>query len=621
MADPKEVGNGTGYSQGLKLDLYNPKNFDYANLGGNSNINTVKTELISSFYSKTVKTEPQTSIMKEAPWSLSNKYALFTYQGLNGNSNDILNESYKDINSSQLMGGNDALLPTTERIIDYFSEYPHLAYTWTDFLWCKYYDSIPNNYMITLRRFPTPVEDNIYNRQKRVAKETAAAQFDPNTKKLIKEAAYSTTEYDIIEDIQPAISTAVTWIGEETGNPLKELLSFQYGYKWKSQTAETESQQSNKGSYQDHNFYSGMSNGMVGGMMKAGIDVIRGVNPSQKAQGMASQGIDPYASTFPNFVIGPVNVINEMQTRDVGLSFDKSIKLVFKYDLKSYGGINPKIAILDIMANLLTLTYDNANFWGGANRFFGASGFVAPRFGDDSKLRNGEYIGYLSSLIQDFSSGFKNAAGDKSEGGVSITSGIEFLKNLGGAMLGNMLGSFLNNKMGPAPAYQVVKGMISGEATGNWHIVVGNPMNPIITMGNLILESSNISLVGPLGYDDFPSGLELEVSLKPARPRDKTDFESMFNAGKGRLYASAYGDVDFLNLEGKDIKVYGAFQSTGKGTKHGRGKNEWNLQDTEKTAQNVGFNNEQSQRIRNKSAVLSNNVKKGAGLIDKEMHF
>ena len=30
-------------------------------------------------------------------------------------------------------------------------------YYWKDFLYCKYYGAIPNNYMITLRRFPTPV--------------------------------------------------------------------------------------------------------------------------------------------------------------------------------------------------------------------------------------------------------------------------------------------------------------------------------------------------------------------------------------------------------------------------------------------------------------------------------
>ena len=35
----------------------------------------------------------------------------------------------------------------------------------------------------------------------------------------------------------------------------------------------------------------------------------------------------------------------------------------------------------------------------------------------------------------------------------------------------------------------------------------------------------------------------------------------MFNSGKGRLYAAADKQLDYLNLEGKDVKVYGAFQN------------------------------------------------------------
>ena len=34
-------------------------------------------------------------------------------------------------------------------------------YNWKDFLYCKHYGTIPNNYMITLRRFPHPILDNL----------------------------------------------------------------------------------------------------------------------------------------------------------------------------------------------------------------------------------------------------------------------------------------------------------------------------------------------------------------------------------------------------------------------------------------------------------------------------
>jgi hypothetical protein len=80
--------------------------------------------------------------------------------------------------------------------------------------------------------------------------------------------------------------------------------------------------------------------------------------------------------------------------------------------------------------------------------------------------------------------------------------------------------------------------LISGAPHGEWHVTLGNPIYPIAMIGNLHLESSTLSFSGPLGKDDFPSGLKLECSLFHGKPRDRDDFESMFNGGTGRLYAT-----------------------------------------------------------------------------------
>ena len=38
--------------------------------------------------------------------------------------------------------------------------------------------------------------------------------------------------------------------------------------------------------------------------------------------------------------------------------------------------------------------------------------------------------------------------------------------------------------------------------------------------------------------------MEVEVSLKPGRPRDKGEIESMFNSGRGRFYLVPAGGSD-----------------------------------------------------------------------------
>jgi hypothetical protein len=60
-------------------------------------------------------------------------------------------------------------------------------------------------------------------------------------------------------------------------------------------------------------------------------------------------------------------------------------------------------------------------------------------------------------------------------------------------------------------------------------------MNPIIMLGNLCLDKTEVKLHGALGLDDFPTKLEVVCSLKPARPRDLIDIMAMFHRG-GRTY-------------------------------------------------------------------------------------
>ena len=69
------------------------------------------------------------------------------------------------------------------------------------------------------------------------------------------------------------------------------------------------------------------------------------------------------------------------------------------------------------------------------------------------------------------------------------------------------------------------------------------------------MTDADFELEGPLGFEDFPTQLKVTVKLKPARPRDKADIESMFNAGKGRLYVA---DNSGVNVDAQmDVNAYG----------------------------------------------------------------
>ena len=99
----------------------------------------------------------------------------------------------------------------------------------------------------------------------------------------------------------------------------------------------------------------------------------------------------------------------------------------------------------------------------------------------------------------------------------------------------------LINKIG-RPQLLAFNSLISPTPTGQWHLTVGNPKNPILTIGNLILVDSKIEHYGPLGLDDFPTGLRVTVQLKHAKPRDSVAIEQMYMQGNlfsnGRAHTS-----------------------------------------------------------------------------------
>ena len=475
------------------------------------------------------------------PRSIFNRYALFNFRGLYGGltGGEVFNNFF-DQPDNPAMGGNAARNVSIAKLMEYFNtHYPRISYTAQDFLYCKYYKQIPVNHLITLRRFPTPVNDNIFDLS------LSPASKDPNAPE----------PGEAVDATQTAGVTAVTYMGEKTGNKLDDILKMSYGLNYKEVKSEMEDISSGDGGYTTQPFYSKM-----GGVGRATADAFKGISSRQKFASQNMSTGDKLGTTYANFVIGPVNVIDSTNIRDKGMKFSNDLKLTFEYELKSLNYINPKIAMIDVISNMLTMTYNNGQFFGGGQRYYGSAGAVASQFGDINKLKQGDFSGYIGSVVTDVETGFKNVFGGGT-GEFNLDNGIEGLLKVGKTMLGNMLGGFLSDNVGAVSGTQATKALISAEPTGDWHVTVGNPLNPIVTMGNMYCDNTTMILGQGLGYDDFPMEVKFEIDLKHGKPRDKGDIENMFNAGRGRIYASAQGEEDILNLAGLDVATYGSVKA------------------------------------------------------------
>jgi len=436
----------------------------------------------------------------EAPFagtkSLFNEYAVFRFQGAAGDNNllyDIVDAPGVTPVSSRNPSASNIILWSQEQTGG-FTPFGSTPYAYADFLYCKYHAEIPNNYLVTLRRFPFPMMDNLKT---------------PDGKSI------------------PPIAQAVTWFGSETGNSLKDFMKFTFGMNWKKVEASVQEVTGNEKGFDDGIF----ANNPGGGALKAAIGFLNPKEYSGLAQAQSDYAQKQFGADGPyaNKVYGPVNVITETLARDRGMHFAGDISLNFHYSLKSIGNINPKMAMLDILSNLLTLTYNNAKFWGGAIRYFPQY----PRekfFGDQNKFYSGDVDGYLNSVVKDF-----GALGDTFMKTFEklMSDPLSALKELASGGMKMMMG---NKAAQTRPQILAMRSLLTGEPVGEWHLVVGNPMNPIAMIGNLVCDNVEIEFGDELGNDDFPTEMKCTIQLKHGKPRDKGDIESIFNLGNGRMY-------------------------------------------------------------------------------------
>lgn len=433
--------------------------------------------------------------------SLFNRYTLFSNRGDIINTNlapaggipkQSINQVSGNLNNAD-SGKTVMQNPDAKAIIDYFkkTDFP-VEYDYGDFLYGKYYGKIPNNHMITLRRYAGPIEDNIYS-----------------------------------SEINNKLDVAriVTWMGEETGNNLKDIMGMNFGFKWRQETSEVQvkdSEAMNMPSPLDNDILSVFNSTSAG---NSASGVLANGDKRNAAGGGTDYDAWEVEGFYQNRVFGPVDVIDNMMVRDRGLEFTQSMTISAEFSLKGYGSISPRDAMLDVIGNILAFSYANAPFWGGAVRVREDLRFN-KLMGDSGLLKSGDFIGYFGSLLGDI--------GDKVQ---NIFSGglVEGVKSL--AMNTAATGANkMMDKYQMRRKFQTVKALLSGEATGEWHITVGNPLRPIAVIGNMILKDTVLEFNNELGLEDFPTSIKATFTFEPARPRDITDIESMFNAGRGRMY-------------------------------------------------------------------------------------
>lgn len=514
--------------------------------------------------------------------SLFNAFYVFKYSG---GASLVSRALYSSLDENSTPNGDKPEIvsnPTASSIVKWASglnERPNefglnnSTYSWSDFLFCKYYGIIPNNRMITLRKYPLGSQDNA----------------------AVKRGAGRVTNLPIAQ--------AITWFGPGTPNSINDIWQNKWSLVWKKDKTDAKNVQGNE----VVNFSKALTNllpsdanpsvkaafdflatygdiaatntgSMTGDQFQAELTKVGAASIEGKMQEF-QKNLYSDTGAFFNQVLGPVNVKNSFLYRDRGLSPaapDGTWTIIFDYKTDSYFGMGQRRVGLDIMANMLALTYSDGEWLESLNIYYKNLG-IALNPTEQALLEECLANGNLNSMeLARVYSKIALARVDKIIGTVSqllaegtdlAVAGFEsFAKGTSADILAKLQDSnspqyqTIKNGIqlqltkalaGTFPGFVQQRANVGSIATGNWHLTIGNPMNPIMRIGDLVVRDCEVTFGDELGADDFPINLSFKVTVSPTKPRDGRDIRKTFNAGRIDYTDSSLGNTtDQMNTYG-----------------------------------------------------------------------
>lgn len=393
----------------------------------------------------------------------------------------------------------DTSIPT---LIDYTRKYRAMKLLASDFAYLKNVGVFPNNRLMIARRFAGPVRDDL-------------------------------TSYGSNGPIP--LATLISWTPD--GN---DFISFSIGEEWE------EAESSFKDVLND-----------IGKDMKASQDQGTGAGSLAAAafnaiplpgfmEGLQYKILNEMGLSEVNSVSGlpggNPNLIREAKQRKTlksetagsGLKADLSVTMVVEYEQKFINGVDPTIVYYDILSNILSFGTSEASF-----QFSGAFGAGVSKTlqqfisGDIKGILEGIKL-FVSKLITAITNSAKELirllvsppTNDKQP---SVDAIYNAFSELFRGTVGAVIGKYKIRIQGIANA-------LSGAYSTPWHITIGNPQKPLFSSADMYTTDVKVTLGPILAFNDLPSSIRVEFTLKNARNLGAQEIFNKFNASGGRTY-------------------------------------------------------------------------------------
>lgn len=245
-----------------------------------------------------------------------------------------------------------------------------------------------------------------------------------------------------------------------------------------------------------------------------------------------------------------------------GLKCNVNIKMICEYELKFISGIDPTIVWMDILGMITRFGTSNSEGYGLSKKV--SSDMIRWANNPNELIKDVssnlqksliEIQGKVSEIVENITSEKESKKEEKSE--LEKTEEKNKLKET----IENTIKD-LGNKItsGLVQKYRVrilsVVNALSGLPSTPWHITIGNPLRPTFCSGDMLVEDVNLKLGPTLAFNDLPSNITVEFTLKNARPWGLQEIMAKFNSGYLRTVDVQKTFYETAKRKGNDGTVY-----------------------------------------------------------------
>ena len=300
-------------------------------------------------------------------------------------------------------------------------------------------------------------------------------------------------------------------------------------------------------------------------------------------------GLTDYDKT--NLPIGEPNLLKESITRpheEFGLKSSLSFTLETNYEQKYIAGIDTTISTMDILNNLLRMGTSDTKFLGKPNSDFlknlmtanenptnpdGWSFFIGDvikkfvdALGETATSAAGELIALTKKVMppddeapageteeqkkkrEEDKKKADAEAKEKREGLNGLQKGIELgndvIKIATDASKRILESSFIQSILASTVARYKwpLRGsisMFSGLPSTPWHLTIGNPYAPLLSMNNVYLSNLEVTMGKDMGYNDMAKTMKVVASLEQGRNLGKQEIYEYFGVRYKRHYTNS----------------------------------------------------------------------------------